>query len=174
MKIRGLVSGMVAPKTTKTASEEAANAKHKRGQREDARKADLSKVQLWAEAPEKPKDLDKDASAHWDYCVDVLVPLRLLTKLDGPCLATMCRAWSIKIKAEKKIAKAVVTKVSGGQDRVSSWNKVAKEWNSVYERYADKFGMNPTARARMKLPLPKVKDNGPTNTNRSRFFGTGV
>lgn len=153
----------------------AEKAKSKRGRREDSRMADLAKVQLTAEAPVKPKGLDKVASQHWDDCVKLLLPLRLLTPLDGACLEAMCRAYSIKTNAEKKIAKCMVKEVSGGGERISSWGKVAKDWGAIYDKYADKFGLNPYARSKMRLPLPKVKDNGANQqTNRSRYYGNGV
>lgn len=149
---------------------EAEKQKSKRGRREDARQAELAKVQLTAEAPLKPKKLDKVASEHWDYLVSLLLPLRLLTPLDGTSLGYMCRAYSIIEKSMAQVDKCMVKTVSGGTERVTSHLKIAKDWQVIYDKYADKFGMTPQARAKMRIPLPKPVDNAAKKGSRSRFF----
>lgn len=152
------------------AAEDAAKAKAKRGKREDQRLADMAKVELYAEAPVKPKGMDKVASQHWDYLVELLVPLRLLTRIDGPKLEMLCTAHMFMERAKKKIKNTMVKSVSGGSEHVSAWNRIYKEHRADYDKISEQFGMSPTSRTRMRIPLPKVKQDERTSTEDDEFF----
>lgn len=155
--------------------------KSKRGQREDKRLAELATVNIAAEVPLKPPLVknDKIANEHWDYLSSMLLNSKLLAPLDGPCLSMMCMAYSRWQKSEEKISDHLVKDISGGGQRVSVYVKIAKESMSLYYSYAEKFGMTPQARAKLRLPLPKTPQSTSVNattqqSSRSRFYGPGV
>jgi|GEM_PF-3360871 len=128
--------------------------------------------------PNMPAWLDSGAKEHWQEIVPLLIAYRLCTVLDGPALGAMCSKYSQAVKAERVLNK----KGTGGGATFLSPNghicqrpevKIAKDAWSAYYQCAEKFGMTPASRARMRIPLPKSSASDQP-TNRSRFFGPGV
>lgn len=131
-------------------------------------------VPMLAIEPKMPAFLDAEAKAHWKEVVPLLLKYRLLTELDGSTLGAMCAKYSQAVRAEKVLS----TKGEKGGATFRSPNghicqrpevKIASDAWKAYYSYAEKFGMTPVARARMRIPLPKPANASKTKDSNGLF-----
>jgi len=109
--------------------------------------------------PEMPKWLSKEAQEHWKELVPMLMAKNLICELDGFILAQLCSAYSRAVKAEKELAKGLSKKLANGYSQPKAEIKIAKEAWKAYHQDAEKFGLTPQARAKMRLPALKAPKN---------------
>lgn len=124
-------------------------------------------------APSMPNWLDSLAKEHWREIVPVLLRYGMVTELDGPTLAAMCAAHGRAIAAEKVLSQ----KGKNGGSTFRSPNghicqrpEVAIAQNSwkAYYQYAEKFGMTPSARA--KLGIVPENANGGEDAEENDYY----
>lgn len=107
------------------------------------RHSDRVDVQFSAGEPEKPADLDTDASWLWDTVVGNM-PERGKSRIDAPLLLGMARWWSQWRRFDAELR-------DGVGDPYKVMVMAAAAWKQ-FEGCASRFGMSPAARASLKLP----------------------
>lgn len=90
----------------------------------------------------------------------MLMAKNLICELDGFVLARLCAAYDRAVTAEKELAKGLSKKLSNGYSQPKAEIKIAKEAWQAYHNDAEKFGLTPQARAKMRLPSLKAAKNG--------------
>lgn len=122
--------------------------------------------------PRCPNWLDAEAKAAWRQLVPQLDAMRVLTRIDGNALTRYCQLWARWKKAELFVQKHGDTyplKDESGRikclmqfPQVAIANKLAAQLT----RLEQEFGMTPSARTRIQVPVaPPVRD-----PEKSRFF----
>ncbi len=102
--------------------------------------------------PVMPSYLSEEAQKHWRELIPLLIAKCLICELDGFILGRMCSAYGRAVLAEKELAKGLTKKVSGGNKQRKVEEKIAKDAWAAYYQDAEKFGLTPQARAKMRLP----------------------
>lgn len=105
--------------------------------------------------PEMPALLKGEARKLWETIVPRLVEMGIARAIDAPDLAAMCMWWSIWHSCIKTATR-----------NASKMQAAAKAWTH-FAPLADRFGMNPSARARIAIPVPAKKDKDPA----SKYLG---
>lgn len=107
------------------------------------------------ELPPKPDWLSTDAANHWQSLVDCIAPMRVLTKADALSLAHFAEylaRWHKATEALARYGDVLPVKDGNGQVvgmRKSPWVGLQLEYGVMIRRYAQEFGMTPSARARL-------------------------
>ncbi|MEK6676576.1 MAG: phage terminase small subunit P27 family [Planctomycetota bacterium] len=125
--------------------------------------------------PDRPKWLDLDAKAKWDQLVPRLQMMRVLTLIDEDALARYCRLWSRWRKAEEFIErKGDMYPLRDDKANLKcfvQWPQVAIAHKLAQQltRLEQEFGMTPSARTRIHLPVaPRTN----ADARKARFFNT--
>lgn len=131
----------------------------KRGRPKAAAEKASPSVDWIACAPRMPEWLSTEAKKHWEEIVPLLVAKQLVCELDAFVLAKLCSAYGRAVVAEKELAQGLTRTVSGGHKQRKVEEKIAKDAWQQYYQDAEKFGLTPQARAKMRLPrLTKAQD----------------
>jgi P27 family predicted phage terminase small subunit len=99
-------------------------------------------------APEKPRDLTPDASAHWDLIVDELLRLDLTKPLDAGSLALACETFS-RWKQAQRIVNALSEAELYVDGRRHSAFVTIETASREYRAWAAEFGLTPSAEGRL-------------------------
>jgi len=113
-------------------------------------------------APACPEFLTPAAKLEWKRIIKDLVELGVVTKIDRAELAVYCTAWADWKAARKKI-KALndfgfVENTPSGYKQISAWMQVANRAEERMRTAGASFGMNPSARSRLKAGPPPQGD----------------
>jgi P27 family predicted phage terminase small subunit len=115
-----------------------------------ARHADRLNEPQASGVPEKPRGMDKQASALWDKVVPQLVSSGIVKNLDTAELTAMCQLWSLFCKAEKAAQQYPTDK---------EVRSAVVAYFTAFDKAASRLGMNPAERARLSVP-PEPKNDG--------------
>jgi len=97
--------------------------------------------------PEKPANLDEEGQRVWDKITSEL-PAEVLSTLDTFALADLARTWSLLCKYQQLVAQDPL------DDKLS---RLLNATQSIWLKYAARFGLSPTDRSRIKTP-PQQSD----------------
>ena len=95
--------------------------------------------------PSKPEGLDGVPGALWDYLIPQLVEAGVTGSLDSTMLAAMCNFYGLYLEARKEAEQAPCDK-DARIATVAYWG--------AFAAIAAKFGLTPSDRLRLKLPVP--------------------
>jgi phage terminase small subunit len=96
--------------------------------------------------PIRPKGFDAHESWCWDLVIDELVTQNIATEVDTPMLIEMCWWWSQFMQIRAEIDEEGLTYKRG---------ILASVCSNKFNEIASKFGLNPSARAGLKLNANK-------------------
>lgn len=99
-------------------------------------------------AIEKPSDLDEQASWLWDSIIADVVAWGAGAS-DGPMLASMCRWWGIY--------RTLSTRLESEAYDFRAMIGASTAWK-MFEKAASQFGLSPVARAKMRVPEKRPRD----------------
>jgi P27 family predicted phage terminase small subunit len=103
-------------------------------------------------APKCPDHLAPDARREWKRITRLLMPLGLLTVIDGDQLALYCTAYARWADAEKHLQEdGVIVKAPTGYPIQNPYPAVAHKSMELMHGYLAKFGMNPSDRGRVHV-----------------------
>lgn len=108
-----------------------------------------------------PEFLDATAKRVWRELVKSMATVPgLVTAVDAPALALMCQAYADAVGFRAEVAKrgAVVT-TGRGMIRVNPAIAAYNAAVATYLKFAAEFGLTPSARSRVHLPLPHEDDD---------------
>lgn len=125
--------------------------------------------------PECPNWLDEEANSAWQQLLPLLTAMNVLSKIDGNALARYCQLWARWKKAELFIQKnGDVYPIKDDAGKIKCLQQfpqvaIAHKLAALLGRLEQEFGLTPSARTRITLPLgthrPATVDN-----DKSRFF----
>lgn len=105
--------------------------------------------------PQKPDWLSEDAANRWQDLIACIAPMRVLTEADALTLAHFAEYLARWHKATAALAKyGDVLPVKDGNGTVigfkrSPWVGLQLDYGLMIRRYAQEFGMTPSARSRL-------------------------
>ena len=105
------------------------------------------------EAPPCPDYLDDIAKAEWQRTIKTLGDMGLLTVADQTSLVCYCEAWSRYRKATEQVAKfgTVILSPEKKFPMVSPYLTIQRHALKDVLAFADRFGLSPSARARLAV-----------------------
>jgi P27 family predicted phage terminase small subunit len=107
------------------------------------------------EIPPAPAHLMGEAKNEWDRIAPKLLALRLLSALDRAALSVYCRAWAQHVEAEQQLARAAAIAFNNdGKPIINPWFRISKEAAELMHRFLIEFGMTPSSRVKLSMPLP--------------------
>jgi len=109
-----------------------------------------------------PTWLSREARAEWRRLVPELLKLGILARIDRAVLATYCETWAdyfAAVKAVRKDGKWYTS--NSGAKHQHPMVQVLAESRATLLRFAQEFGLTPSARARIKVAEPKEADADP-------------
>lgn len=110
-------------------------------------------VYLPAAAPVPPAYLSEAGRAHWDARVADLVTVGLIAGVDGDTFALFCEALALYAEAKQSIKESgLLVKTPSGYPIQNPYLAIMNRAADDIRRYADAFGLNPAARARLRHP----------------------
>lgn len=118
-------------------------------------KARKSEPDLPIELPSKPDWLSPDAANHWQSLIDCIGPMRVLTKADSLSLAQFAEylaRWHKATEYINRFGDVMPVKDASGATigiRRSPYVGLQLDYGLMIRRYAQEFGMTPSARARL-------------------------
>lgn len=117
--------------------------------------------------PTPPRELNKDAKREWRLVAPELYRNGLLTALDRAALAAYCESYgtwvqALRIKAEMAVRNpataGLIMTTKNGNAIQSPLLGIANKAAADMARYAEQFGMTPSARSRINAETPQVED----------------
>jgi P27 family predicted phage terminase small subunit len=111
--------------------------------------------------PQRPEHIAGLAAEAWDVLAPYLVALGVLTDGDSMALAMTCQVYSRWRMAEAEVAKlGTVVKSPNGYPILNPHLSVANAAQKQLQGLLVEFGLTPSSRSRIKLPLDagKVED----------------
>jgi len=105
--------------------------------------------------PPCPRHLDRVARKEWRRAGKILMGLRMITELDRAVLAVYCQAWSEWTLATIQLGKGLVYRRNDGSPGINPHMRIAREAADRIIRTAGELGLSVTARARIKVEMPK-------------------
>ena len=107
---------------------------------------------------EPPADLPPAALEVWRLVVPELVTVGLVDRVDVPALVVMCTAYARMVEAGELVAAhGLVVESTRGTAIVNPAAKVERDASLLFLRYAEQFGLTPSARARLGLAGLKAR-----------------
>ena len=111
-----------------------------------------------AGAPPMPEGLDAVARAEWKIAVELLVPAGILTLADGRVLESYCRSVSRARAAEVVVeAEGLTVETQNGCQAHPAVGIARQAWEAA-RRYGESLGLDPSSRARLKVPPKPAED----------------
>lgn len=126
--------------------------------------------------PERPCYLSMRAIEYWDNLIAYLVPLGLVTKVDGDSLAMYCQALARLTDCEEIINREGMTYTQYAPDgeikmiRNRPEVNTAKELYTIVTRLGREFGLSPSSRAHLGIQRQEPKRG---EDKKASFFGVG-
>lgn len=109
--------------------------------------------------PESPAGLHGEALAFWGRVVPDLIERGVVAGSDTTALVLMCEWWALY----RRLRDSLPPEGSlAGQTQTITQMAIATD---KFDRLASRFGLNPSDRARLRLPPP-----GAAKTGKARFF----
>lgn len=99
--------------------------------------------------PERPASLTGDAATHWDFVVNQLAELGVVTELDTMALQTASEMWALY---RTTLAAALLNPIDKDL-RISVLG-----YKTAWETSAAKLGLNPTDRQRLRVSKTEPED----------------
>lgn len=122
----------------------------------------LSSVYAGVLSKEPPADLNDSGKALWSQIVECL-PEHLLRNVDSTMLLALCRMWQNYEELYEAFDNAKI-----GTPKYFKLHKAVLDMFDKYMKIADKFGMSPGARSRLKHPpVKKNAEEDPLNRMRT-------
>lgn len=111
--------------------------------------------------PEAPDYLGDVAKAEWDYTCKQLQDMGLLSRADRTALVCYVEAWARYREAHANVAKygAVILSPNKNFPMPSPWHSVMRMALKDVLSLADRFGLSPSARARLSVKADNVSDS---------------
>lgn len=123
------------------------------------------------EAPGCPSWLDAEAKREWKRVVPQLTRLGLLAEIDRAVLVGYCEAWAEYVNACRAIqTEGVVVSSTRGTLTKNPMLLIKNEARLAMLRFAQEFGLSPSARARVGAVKAKPEK---ASEGKTRFFGAG-
>lgn len=113
--------------------------------------------------PDCPDWLDEEGRACWNRTVAQLQRMQLAYLCDRESLAAYCQQWSVFVGASRR---ANELNAAGYIDEARKQNSVADAACSKHMQWADRFGLSPSARSRVKV----VKKETKARDGKAEFF----
>ena len=111
--------------------------------------------------PNPPRWLSRYARSEWRYIVLKLEELGLAAKIDRAELAAYCEAYANFREATEQLKTAPrVVKTYNGNYVQSPWVSIQNKAAEAMHRYAQQFGMSPSARTRINVAQPEDESGG--------------
>lgn len=113
--------------------------------------------------PRKPRSVTRRraASRFWNDHADPLVDLGILTGVDGAAFRLMAEHYATAVEALADMqrdgdngALQLTRMDENGVERKHPLLQIFRDNSSAFLKYADRFGLNPSARARLKTEAP--------------------
>lgn len=108
-------------------------------------------------APSAPEWLNGEARAEWDRVVPELIGRQTLSRADRGVLALYCHAWAEFVQTSSLVDEQGYTITTTTGEII---NPVVVVMNKAAERLlktADRFGLSPAAKARVRADAPQEK-----------------
>lgn len=115
--------------------------------------------------PDQPLLLSEDAKAHWDRLAPILHKARVLTVADAETLGALCESLARYYRAEKHLAEegeiiyAKAKSSRATRPYQNPWLTVSREALSRVLAIGTEFGLTPSSRCRIKVPLGTEESN---------------
>ncbi len=110
--------------------------------------------------PAMPRGLPKRAKQFWKAHADKLDRLGILTEVDGAAFTVMSIHYAVAWSAMERVFAEGMTRVDeNGAERKHPLLQVWRENSAAYLRYAQQFGLTPSARGRLSIPEPPQQDD---------------
>lgn len=110
--------------------------------------------------PAMPRGLPPKAKRFWKDHADKLDQLGLLTEVDGAAFSLMAIHYAVAWSAMERVYAEGLTYLDiNGVERKSPLLQVWRENSAAYLRYAQQFGLTPSARGRLSIPEPPSEDD---------------
>jgi len=111
-------------------------------------------------APTCPEWLNEEAKKEWSRVSPILESLGLLTILDRAALEAYCVCYSRILEAEQKIKEiGLIVKDRRGSVKKNPYVTIASSYSKLMISLCGEFGMTPSSRGRMQLPIGPDDDN---------------
>src|SRR5262249_23321427 len=112
-------------------------------------------------APRCPKHLDDEARREWRRMVPVLLRMRVLTEADGHCLANLCLAYSMLVRAQTRLNESgLLLKTPSGYLQQSPLIGIINGAVETINKLSREFGMTPASRSRLQISEPAEDIDG--------------
>lgn len=124
--------------------------------------------------PTCPEWLDDEAKAAWRWLIPMLKASRVLARMDRLALSRYCQHWSRWKKAELFIQKhGEAFPLKDEEGRIKCLQQfpqvaIAHKLSLAMTRLEQEFGLTPSARTRIQVPLTSVMTRNPAL---DEFFG---
>ncbi len=103
--------------------------------------------------PYCPPHLDTEAKKEWKRVTKILNDMGLLATSDHAILAAYCQQWSRCVQGEKALKKeGYICQAPNGFIQCNKWVEITNKAYELMTRYADKLGLSPASRQKIKLP----------------------
>ncbi|MCB0190630.1 MAG: phage terminase small subunit P27 family [Anaerolineae bacterium] len=110
--------------------------------------------------PAMPRGLPPRAKRFWKDHIDKLDRLGLLTEVDGTAFTMMAIHYAMAWNAMERIFINGLSRLDeNGVERKNPLLQVWRENSAAYLRYAQQFGLTPSARGRLSIPEPPSEDD---------------
>lgn len=128
------------------------------------------------ELPTPPPELTDDAKVEWGRISEELYRVGLLSKIDRGALAACCQAYGRAMMAERALARmaaadpvtnGLLIKTTNGNAIQNPLIGTARRAWADYVRYANEFGMTPSARSRVNANPPS---GGQSQNGAKKYF----
>jgi P27 family predicted phage terminase small subunit len=127
-----------------------------------------NEAQIAPGMPDPPKHLGAKAKKEWKRITPELYRAGLLTKIDGPALASYCDAYAQWVESSDKLKKTgMLARGAKGDPVINPYLKISNAAQERMKQLLVEFGMTPSSRSRVKaVPLP-----GPDEDEGIDYFG---
>ncbi len=121
--------------------------------------------------PTKPGWLTTEAKREWSRVVPALDEMGLLAEIDRSALAMYCQEWGRYVDAQKEISKYGPVLSIGRQLQPSPYLSIARNALKACASLCAEFGLTPTSRGRMRMPVGRKPPRASVSGRRWRKGG---
>lgn len=108
---------------------------------------------------EPPAFLDPEAKRLWEELAPKLERLAVGTEIDAPSFAMACTHYVLAVKAARILKREGLSdRDERGLARKHPMTQVLRDNSAAWLRYAEQFGLTPSARSRLTVPQPDNPD----------------
>ncbi|GEM_PF-2056635 len=122
--------------------------------------------------PAKPDWLSKDASAHWDRLLPIMLAADMVRAVDGDLLAEYCEELSIAIRCRKvlKTKGATIRHANGAQMPRPEVKQGRDAWKHAL-KMASELGLTPRARKTMSISITAAEPQSDQTSRKKAILG---